>query len=70
MKYLHIWKTAKTQEEIQQIMNSPLGIVGNEADLICGWNFDSTVSDNNNIIDLTGKYKAQLKGDFQWVNIN
>lgn len=51
-------------------MNSPLGIVGNEADLICGWNFDSTVSDNNNIIDLTGKYKAQLKGDFQWVNIN
>lgn len=70
MKYLHIWKTAKTQEEIQKIMNSPLSIVGNEADLICGWNFDSTVSDNNNIIDLTGKYKAQLKGDFQWVNIN
>lgn len=67
MKHLHIWKSAKTKDEIQQLMNDPASVSGLEEDLVCGWMLDRTVTDNNNITDLTGKYSARLVGDFQWV---
>lgn len=67
MRHLHIWKSAKTQADIQHLMDSPEDVTGSEADLVCGWTFNKTVSDNNNIKDLTGKFSAKLVGDFQWV---
>ena len=67
MRHLHIWKSAKTQADIQHLMDSPEDVTGSEADLVCGWTFNKTVSDNNNIKDLTGKFLAKLVGDFQWV---
>lgn len=67
MKHLHIWKSAKTKDQIQQLMNDPSVVSGSEEDLVCGWTLDRTVTDNNNIKDLTGRYTARLVGDFQWV---
>lgn len=67
MRHLHIWKSAKTQADIQHLMDSPEIVTGNEPDLVCGWTFNKTVPDNNNIKDLTGKFSAKLTGDFQWV---
>ena len=67
MRHLHIWKSAKTQAEIQHLMDTPESVTGSESDLVCGWTLNKTVSDNNNIKDLTGKYSAKLIGDFQWV---
>lgn len=68
MKHLHIWNSAKNQQQVQDIMNSPEKISGTEADLVCGWTLDKTVVDNNKIMDITGKYPAKLTGDFQWIN--
>ena len=67
MRHLHIWKSAKTQAEIQHLMDTPESVTGSESDLVCGWTLNKTVSDNNNIKDLTGKFSAKLIGDFQWV---
>lgn len=67
MRHLHIWKSAKTQTEIRQLMDTPDIVTGTETDLVCGWAFDRTVSDNNDIKDLTGRFSARLVGDFQWV---
>ena len=67
MRHLHIWKSAKTQAEIQHLMDTPESVTGSESDLVCGWTLNKTVSDNNNIKDLTGKFSARLIGDFQGV---
>ncbi|SEO19367.1 protein of unknown function [bacterium A37T11] len=67
MKYLHIWKSAKTQEEIRHLINNPGSVTGTEADLVCGWSFDKTVSDNQHIIDQTRKFEAKLIGSTQWI---
>ena len=67
MRHLHIWKSAKTQAEIQHLMDTPESVTGSESDLVCGWTLNKTVSDNNNFKDLTGKFSARLIGDFQWV---
>lgn len=68
IKYFHIWKKAKNQTEIQNIMNNPETVTGNESDLVCGWNFNQTVSDDGDIKDITGKYSAKLVGDYKWIN--
>lgn len=68
IKHFHIWNKAKNQTEIQNIMNTPESVIGTESDLVCGWNFDKTVTDNNNIIDITGKFSAKLVGDYRWIN--
>ena len=67
MRHLHIWKSAKTQAE-NTTSDGYSGIrdwkrIGS----VCGWTLNKTVSDNNNIKDLTGKFSARLIGDFQWV---
>lgn len=67
MKHLHIWKSAKNQSQIREIMNNPATISGTEPDLVCGWTLDKTVADNNNIVDITGKFYARLVGDFLWI---
>lgn len=69
MKYMHIWKTAKNEEEVKQIMNNPEKISGKEEDLVCGWNFTTRAYDDSNIVDITGRYTASLHGDYKWIEI-
>lgn len=66
MKHMHIWNKSKTQAEIQHIKDNPDSVIGTEADLVCGWRFDTVVKDNSDIKDITGKYSAKLVGDFVW----
>jgi hypothetical protein len=67
MKHVHIWNTVKTQSEIQNIMNNPESVTGTETDLVCGWDLSKTVSEDNDIKDLTGQFSARLIGDYRWV---
>jgi len=69
MKHMHIWNSVKTVSEIQEIMNNPDYVKGDESDLVCGWKFDEVAYDNNDIKDITGKYSAKLTGDFKWIEI-
>lgn len=67
MKHFHIWNSVKSQDEINDIKDNPKSVKGDEADLVCGWDFDMTVVDDANIPDLTGKYSARLAGDYKWI---
>jgi hypothetical protein len=69
MKHMHIWNSVKTPTEVQAIMANPDAITGEETDLVCGWRFTEIPYDNSNIIDLTGKYSAELVGDYEWNEI-
>lgn len=69
IKHFHIWKTAKSQAELQQIKDNPESVTGEEPDLVCGWPFATIPLDNENIKDLTGKYTAKIKGDFTWTEL-
>ena len=70
IKHLHIWSSAKTQEEIVKLKNGETAVTGKEADLVCGWTFDKLAMDENDIKDLTGKYSAKLVGNYTWVEKN
>ena len=52
IKHLHIWSSAKTQEEIVKLKNGETAVTGKEADLVCGWTFDKLAMDENDIKDL------------------
>ena len=68
MRHLHIWKIGEdTGRNTTSDGYSGYPVTGSESDLVCGWTLNKTVSDNNNIKDLTGKFSARLIGDFQWV---
>lgn len=69
IKHFHLWKSAKTADQLQSIMAQPEQVSGTESDLVCGWTFDRIVEDNNAIPDLTGKYTAKLIGDYRWLEI-
>lgn len=66
IKDFHIWKTAKTEAEINQLKNKEIVVSGTETDLACGWDFSKTVRDENNIRDLTGRHAARLIGEHRW----
>ena len=59
MKHLHIWRAAKTPENV----------TGEEDDLVCGWTFAKMALDDQEIKDLTGKYTAKLVGDYKWIEL-
>lgn len=67
IKDFYVWNSAKNQSEIQKIMNDENYVSGKESDLVCGWNFNKTVDDNQNIKDLTGRYTAKLIGTYKWI---
>ena len=69
MKHLHIWRTAKTQDEIRRLMEHPENVTGEEDDLVCGWTFAKMALDDQEIKDLTGKYTAKLVGDYRWIEL-
>jgi hypothetical protein len=66
IKHFHIWKTAKSENEIKNLMDGTTAVTGQEPDLVCGWKFDYTVEDDTNIMDLTGKYTATVRGKHEW----
>lgn len=66
MRDFHIWKSAKSEDDIRKLMNKEIAVTGSETDLVCGWEFTSTVEDDEDIKDLTGKYSAKLVGTYQW----
>lgn len=70
IKDFHIWKSAKTEEEVRKIMDKEIIVTGSESDLVCGWKFTSTVENNEDIKDLTGKYSAKLVGEYQWITVD
>lgn len=67
MKHLHIWNSVKSQAEVQDIMNHPAEVTGQESDLVCGWSFTQMALDDQAIEDLTGRYTARLVGDYNWI---
>ena len=69
MKHLHIWRAAKTQDEIRRLMEHPENVTGEEDDLVCGWTFAKMALDDQEIKDLTGKYTAKLVGDYRWIEL-
>lgn len=70
IKDFHIWNTAKSENDLIKIMNKEILVTGSESDLVCGWEFTTTVDDDENIPDLTGNYSAKLVGEYQWLAID
>ena len=70
MKDVHIWRSAKSGEEITQLMTREVEVTGSEDDLVCGWSFDVEPRDSSKIPDLTRKYFASLHGEYEWREIN
>lgn len=62
----HIWKTAKSRDDINMLMTGSTEVTGTESDLACGWDFSKTVRDDNNIKDLTGRHTARIVGEHRW----
>ena len=67
MKNIRIWTTAKTQTQIQGLMNGTTAVTGTEADLRCYWKLVNEDAQGNTIKDITGKYEAFLKDNVKWV---
>lgn len=67
MRNMNIWKSVKSKAQIEAIKNNPTSVIGTEADLLCGWRFTQLALDNNNIMDITGRYSAKLVGNFNWI---
>ncbi len=67
MKNMNVWKSLKTQAQIQNIKDNPESVVGTESDLVCGWRLTEVALDNNDIPDITGRYTAKLFGNFDWI---
>lgn len=70
IKHFHIWNKAKSATELKNIMDGATEVTGEESDLACGWAFDLTADDDNNIKDLTGRHTAVLKGKYEWQKTN
>lgn len=68
IKKLRFWDKALTPEEVTADVNAEVS--GNEQGLIAAWDFNKTVEDPNNVMDKTGKHKAQVLGDkVEWRTI-
>lgn len=61
IRNFHIWNRALTPDEIQDLAAGEK-VTKDSKGLVAGWEFTSTVEDNQNIPDITGKYSAKLVG--------
>jgi len=67
MKNLRIWNKVKTDSEIMASFKGEAELDPSDPNLVCGWDFTEKPENNSNeIMDITGRYKATLKGDFSW----
>lgn len=64
MKKFRIWNVAKSQNELQQLMESD--VTGNENGLVCAWDFTEKPENDEIIPDKTGKHSAKLVGIYKW----
>ncbi len=65
LKHFRIWKAAKNAEEVNDLMNGK-AVTGRESDLVCAWPLDETVEDDKDILDLTGRHSAAVRGTYRW----
>lgn len=68
VKDFHMWTSVLPDEQILKLYKQEIIVTGAEKNLLCGWAFDSTVEDSENIPDLTGNYFCKLVGDCFFVN--
>ncbi len=64
IRKFRLWSTAKSQSDVRSLMNSD--VTGSEANLVCAWDFTEVPEDPTSISDKTGKFKAQLVGQYKW----
>lgn len=67
MKKFRLWKTAKSQSQIKELMTSDVSILN--TDLTCAWDFTKVPDDNEAIPDITGKFSAKLVGSYKWMPV-
>lgn len=68
IRKFRLWDTAKSQTDIRSLMAAD--VAGNEANLICAWDFTEVPQDQENITDKTGKFSAKIVGQHKWHKIN
>lgn len=66
MKNVNIWRSVKSETQINAIKNNPNSVIGNESDLVAGWRFDKTAPDVTSIADITGRHVAKVVGKHNW----
>jgi len=68
IKKFRMWDAAKSEGDINTLMESDVS--GEEADLICAWDFVEMPGDIENIPDKTGKFSAKIVGKHKWYEIS
>ncbi|SEL40332.1 LamG domain-containing protein [Parapedobacter koreensis] len=64
IRKFRLWSTAKSQSDIKSLMAGDVS--GNEANLICAWDFTEVPQDPARITDKTGRFTAELVGQYKW----
>ncbi|TKC57193.1 DUF4972 domain-containing protein [Pedobacter hiemivivus] len=68
IKYMRIWKIAKTPGEIKLSYNRQNTIDPQDPDLVGAWDFRTKpAGQSDEIKDITGKHTAKLIGNYSWV---
>ena len=67
IKKFRLWSVAKTQEEVNALMNSD--VTGSEPGLACAWDFTIKPENDSEIPDKTGHHTAKLVGSYKWFEI-
>jgi len=68
IKKFRMWSAAKSMNEINTLMAGDVS--GDEADMICAWDFVEMPEDISNIPDLTGKFTATIVGKHKWFPVS
>lgn len=64
IKKFRFWSTAKSEDEVKALMKTE--VEGNEAGLVCAWDFTEVVENSESIPDKTGKFTARIVGSHKW----
>ncbi len=65
IRNLRFWEKALSADEVAADMTAE--VTGSEEGLIAAWDFTATVEDPGNVLDKTGKHRAQILGDkIEW----
>lgn len=68
IRKFRLWDTAKSHNEVNALMTGEVN--GNEANLICAWDFTEVPEDPTDIADKTGKFSAKIVGQHKWHKLN
>lgn len=68
IKYMRIWKIARTPGEIKSSYNGQNTVDPKDPDLVAAWDFRTKpAGQSDEIKDITGKHTAKLIGNYSWV---